>query len=71
MVLTHTGATLVVTTSVLVAAFGVMGFGTFVPNVYLGIMTAVILSAALITDLTFLPGILLIRASLKEEDPSA
>ena len=71
MVLTHTGATLVVTTSVLVAAFGVMGFGTFVPNVYLGIMTAVILSAALITDLTFLPGILLIRASLKEDTPSA
>ena len=68
MVLTHTGSTLVVTTLVLVAAFGVMGLGTFVPNIYLGIMTAVILSAALITDVTFLPGILLIRASMEEKN---
>ncbi len=66
IVLTHTGSTLVVTTMVLVAAFGVMGFGTFVPNIYLGIMTAVILSAALITDLTFLPAILLTRAARED-----
>jgi len=66
MVLTHTGAALVATTLVLVGAFGTFGFGTFVPNVYLGIMTALILSTALLTDLTLLPALLMARASRKE-----
>jgi predicted RND superfamily exporter protein len=61
MTLTHTAPALVVTTLVLVAAFGTLAFGTLVPNVYFGIMTAVILMAALVTDFTFLPAILLAR----------
>jgi len=72
MVLTHTGPALIVTTAVLVAAFGSMGLGTFVPNVYFGIMTASVLTAALVTDLTFLPAVLLIRAeqeAKKDEQP--
>ncbi len=68
MVLTHTGPALVVTTAVLVASFGMLGLGTFVPNVYFGIMTATILSAALITDLTFLPAVLLVRAGFETEE---
>ncbi len=66
MTLTHTGPALVVTTMVLVAAFGTLAFATFIPNVFFGIMTAVILSAALLADLTFLPAILMARAARHE-----
>ncbi|MBT8496481.1 MAG: MMPL family transporter, partial [Deltaproteobacteria bacterium] len=64
-VLSHTGPALVVTTFVLVAAFGTLAFATFIPNVYFGIMTAVILVTALVTDFTFLPAILMARDSRK------
>ena len=67
MALTHTGPALVVTTLVLVAAFGTLGLGTFIPNVYFGIMSAIILVAALITDLTFLPA-MLVGGSKKKND---
>ena len=70
-VLSHTGPALVVTTFVLVAAFGTLAFATFVPNVYFGIMTAVILLTALLTDLTFLPAILMARDERKASAAAA
>ena len=62
MVLTHTGPALLVTTMVLVGAFGTLAFATFLPNVYFGIMTAVVLISALITDVTCLPAMLMAKA---------
>lgn len=62
MVFTHTGPALVVTTLVLVAGFGTFAFASYVPNVNFGILTALILSTALITDLFLLPALLLLRS---------
>lgn len=59
MIISHTGPALITTTLVLVFGFGTLAFAMFVPNVYFGIMTAVVLMTALITDLTFLPALLL------------
>lgn len=60
MVITHTGPALATTTFVLVFGFGTLAFGTFSPTIYFGVMTAVVLTAALVTDLTFLPALLMI-----------
>jgi len=54
---------------VLIAAFGTLAFATFIPNVYFGIMTATILAAALLTDFTFLPAILMLRSRGKTQTP--
>ena len=70
-VLTHTGPALLVTTLLLVAAFGVFAFGTFIPNVYFGVMTATVLTSALVTDLTFLPALLLLRADTQKQNSAA
>ena len=64
-VLAYTTPALIITTTILVVSFGTLAFGIFVPNVYFGIMCAVILSIALIVDLTFLPAVLI---SLKDKD---
>ncbi len=64
-VLAYTTPALIITTIILVVSFGTLAFGIFVPNVYFGIMCAVILSIALIVDLTFLPAVLI---SLKDKD---
>ena len=58
-ILARTGPALITTSIILVLSFGTLAFGTFVPNIYFGIMTAIVLSVALITDLTFLPAMLL------------
>ena len=63
--LAYTTPALIITTTILVVSFGTLAFGIFVPNVYFGIMCAVILSIALIIDLTFLPAVLI---SSKEKD---
>ena len=60
-VLANTGPALIVTSLVLVTAFGTFIFATFTPNLYFGLMTAIILVFALVTDLTFLPALLLTR----------
>ncbi len=57
-VLAETSPALMTTTAILVTAFGVFIFATFIPNLYFGVLTAIILSAALIADLTFLPALL-------------
>lgn len=58
-VLAHTGPALASTTAVLVAGFGAFAFATFMPNVYFGIMTASVLTIALVASLVFLPALLL------------
>lgn len=58
-ILLKTGPALITTSIILVLSFGVLAFGTFTPTIYFGVMTAIILSVALITDLSFLLAILL------------
>lgn len=67
-IMAHTSPSLIATSAVLVIAFGTFAFGTFTPNIYLGIMTAIILSVALVTDLSLLPAILL--GAAKGEEPA-
>ncbi len=64
-IFTHTAKALTVTTLVLVASFGVFAFGSFIPNVNFGIMTALILSIALLTDLFLTPSLLMILEDWK------
>ena len=60
-VLTHTGPALFVTTMILVVAFATFAFASFVPNINFGIVTAIVLSSALICDGTLLPALLLLK----------
>ena len=55
----NVGKALVVTTIVLVAGFSVLSFSTFSMNADMGIMTAITISVALITDFLLLPAILI------------
>jgi len=57
----NTGNALIWTTVILVVGFGCFLFGSFIPNVHFGIMTAIILGVALILDLVLLPAILLYK----------
>jgi len=57
-VFAHTMPALVVTTGILVCAFGVFMFATFVPNRYFGLLVAFVLTVALATDATLLPALL-------------
>jgi predicted RND superfamily exporter protein len=54
-----TGKALILTTVVLVCGFGSFVFAEFLPNRYFGVLCAIVLSFALITDLVLLPAILL------------
>jgi len=54
-----TGKALVVTTALLVVGFGAFIFADFVPNRNFGMLCAMVLALALITDLLFLPALLL------------
>lgn len=70
-IFTHTMPALVVTTVVLVAAFGVFAFASFVPNMWFGILVAVILTIGLVTDAILLPALLLVRRDARlEREPS-
>lgn len=55
----NVGKALVVTTLVLVAGFSVLSFSTFSMNADMGIMTAITIAVALITDFLLLPAILI------------
>lgn len=55
-----TGKALVVTTILLVVGFGAFIFGEFVPNRNFGILCSMIMALALLTDLLFLPALLLV-----------
>jgi len=65
-----TGNALVVTTLLLVVGFGSFVFADFVPNRNFGILCSMILALALITDLVFLPALLLIADRKKKNIPS-
>lgn len=55
-----TGKALVVTTVLLVVGFGAFVFGEFVPNRNFGMLCSMVLALALLTDLLFLPALLLV-----------
>jgi predicted RND superfamily exporter protein len=59
-VFTITGKALVVTTILLVVGFGSFIFADFVPNRNFGVLCSLILALALITDLLFLPALLMV-----------
>jgi predicted RND superfamily exporter protein len=66
-----TGAALISTTAILVAGFGVFSFGTFMPNVFFGILTASVLVVGLIVDLVFLPALLLTVEGFRRQPATA
>lgn len=53
------GSALLITTAVLAIGFGLLVFSGFIPNMNLGILTSVILFAALVMDLFLLPPLLI------------
>ena len=55
-----TGKALILTTVLLVAGFGSFVMADFLPNHYFGILCALVLSFALLTDLLLLPAILIL-----------
>lgn len=55
-----TGRPIVVTSLVLAAGYGVLGLGSFAPNVYFGIVTALVVLVALVAALVVLPAALLL-----------
>jgi predicted RND superfamily exporter protein len=59
--LVETAPALIGTTAILAAGFGVFALGSFMPNVYFGVLTASVLTIGLVIDLTFLPAILMRR----------
>ncbi|CAM2064303.1 MMPL family transporter [Sulfidibacter corallicola] len=72
-VFTHTGPALAVTTLILVAGFGTFAFASFVPNINFGILTAIVLTTALVTDATLLPALIIGPQSQEQEtgEPSS
>jgi len=58
-VLSHSGPALLSTNGILICAFASFAMASFMPNFYFGILTAFILSLALITDMFFTPALLL------------
>lgn len=58
-VFTFTGSALLVTTLILISAFGLYTLGDFIPNINFGLLCAVVLTSALVVDLFFLPAILM------------
>ena len=55
----NSGPALWITTLVLVAGFALLAFSAFLPTAHLGLLTAVIIAAALLFDLLLLPPLLL------------
>ncbi len=58
-VFSYTGSALLITTMILISAFGLYILGDFVPNINFGLLCAVVLTAALAVDLIFIPAILM------------
>lgn len=56
-----TGKALILTTVLLVVGFGSFIMAEFLPNHYFGILCSIVLTFALLTDLLFLPALLLLR----------
>ncbi len=67
------GVALLVTTAVLCINFGILGFSEFRLNVYLGVLTAITIILALLSQLFFLPSLLIASARFrgrKEKAPA-
>jgi predicted RND superfamily exporter protein len=60
-VLRTKGRAVIVSALTLTAGFGVLVFGSFVPVVYFGLLTAVTLATAVLAELLLLPALLLLR----------
>ncbi len=58
--MTETGRPIIVTSVVLAAGFAVMGLSTFTPNIYFGLVSALVVLLALIADLVMLPAAMLL-----------
>ena len=63
----NVGTALVITTVVLAAGFSVLAFSDFAINSEMGLLTAIIIVAALIVDLTILPALLLFAYKQRKE----
>jgi predicted RND superfamily exporter protein len=59
LVMAHTGPALLSTNGILIASFASFATATFVPNIYFGVLTAFILTMALVADMFFTPALLL------------
>lgn len=58
-VMARTGPALLSTNGILITSFATFATATFVPNVYFGVLTAFILTMALLADMFFTPALLL------------
>lgn len=58
-VMAHTGPALLSTNAILITSFASFATATFVPNVYFGVLTAFVLTMALVADMFFTPALLL------------
>jgi len=63
-IFTYTGEALMYTTFILMAGFGLYVFGDFIPNINFGILCAIVLLVALLTDLFMTPALLLVTDRL-------
>jgi predicted RND superfamily exporter protein len=69
-VFAHTAPALLSTTAILVLTFGTFVTADFTPNVYFGLLTALILAAALLVDMTLTP-VLLVKKAPAQVAPTA
>jgi len=58
--LASSGQAVILTSAILIMGFGIFLFGSFVPYIYVGLFSAMIIFIALIADLYFLPALLFI-----------
>lgn len=58
---TEAGRAIIFTSLILYFGFSIMMFSSFVPNIYFGLFSGIILMFALVTNLILLPAILLLR----------
>jgi hypothetical protein len=56
----ESGRAVILTSFILIAGFGLMMFSLFMPNVYFGVFSVIILAIALLADIIFLPSLLLL-----------
>ncbi len=64
-----TGKALILTTALLVVGFGSFVMADFLPNRYFGILCALVLTFALLTDLLFLPALLALADKKEHKNP--
>jgi predicted RND superfamily exporter protein len=65
----HSGPAMLSTTVILVTGFLTLAFGDFIPNVYFGLLTAIILALGLATDFVLLPAILM--TAMRDKVPAS